>query len=240
MQKLNDLSRSLAPLEPDGTLIAVIEMSQLSWLVPRKARLSSSVSSRSVLARRCSRDTATLDAWITWASMLRALNQRASQKPSRPASKATAMRSILRPAFSASSRHRLLLSLAVGSTSSIKIIGPLPRFPASPYAHRRGHNSAAPRRLRPAAIPDQLHRLKLKLTSKYLTENRNCKVNSSRALRSRLAGPLTLHASSDDAVATNRRRSLKATGGYSYPIRSADRGRCSLTSRLIGKIQIGS
>ena len=30
MQKLNDLSRSLAPLEPDGTLIAVIEMSQSS------------------------------------------------------------------------------------------------------------------------------------------------------------------------------------------------------------------
>jgi transposase len=33
MQKLNDLSRSLAPLEPDGTLIAVIEMSQSSWLI---------------------------------------------------------------------------------------------------------------------------------------------------------------------------------------------------------------
>src|ERR1700730_12186656 len=33
MQKLNDLSRSLAPLEPDGMLIAVIEMSQSSWLV---------------------------------------------------------------------------------------------------------------------------------------------------------------------------------------------------------------
>src|SRR3977135_3012545 len=33
MQKLNDLSRSLAPLEPDGTLIAVIERSQSSWLV---------------------------------------------------------------------------------------------------------------------------------------------------------------------------------------------------------------
>ena len=33
MQKLNDLSRSLAPLKPDGTLIAVIEMSQSSWLV---------------------------------------------------------------------------------------------------------------------------------------------------------------------------------------------------------------
>jgi len=30
---LNDLSRSLAPLKPDGTLIAVIEMSQSSWLV---------------------------------------------------------------------------------------------------------------------------------------------------------------------------------------------------------------
>src|ERR1700716_4161139 len=33
MQKLNDLSRSLNPLDPDGTLIAVIEMSLSSWLV---------------------------------------------------------------------------------------------------------------------------------------------------------------------------------------------------------------
>src|SRR5258707_4017539 len=33
MQRLNDLSRSLAPLEPDGTLIAVIELSLSSWLV---------------------------------------------------------------------------------------------------------------------------------------------------------------------------------------------------------------
>ena len=33
MQKLNDLSRSLTPLNPDGTLIAVIEISQSSWLV---------------------------------------------------------------------------------------------------------------------------------------------------------------------------------------------------------------
>jgi transposase len=33
MQKLNDLSRCLTPLEPNGTLIAVIEMSQSSWLV---------------------------------------------------------------------------------------------------------------------------------------------------------------------------------------------------------------
>jgi transposase len=33
MQKLNDLSRSLIPLEPDGTLICVIELSLKSWLV---------------------------------------------------------------------------------------------------------------------------------------------------------------------------------------------------------------
>jgi transposase len=33
MHKLNDLSRSLTPLKPDGTLIAVIEMSLSSWLV---------------------------------------------------------------------------------------------------------------------------------------------------------------------------------------------------------------
>jgi transposase len=33
MQKLNDLSRSLTALEPNGTLIAVIEMSLSSWLV---------------------------------------------------------------------------------------------------------------------------------------------------------------------------------------------------------------
>src|SRR6476469_415462 len=51
--------------------------------------------------------------------MLRALSQRASQKPSRPASKATAMRSILRPAFSASTRQRLSrFSNALSSTAS--------------------------------------------------------------------------------------------------------------------------
>jgi transposase len=33
MQKLNDLGRSLNPLDPDGTLIAVIELSLSSWLV---------------------------------------------------------------------------------------------------------------------------------------------------------------------------------------------------------------
>ena len=35
MQQPNDLSRSLATLEPDSTLIAVIEMGQSSWLVAR-------------------------------------------------------------------------------------------------------------------------------------------------------------------------------------------------------------
>src|SRR5437762_8416730 len=33
MQKLNDLSRSPSPLDPDGTLIAVIELSLSSWLL---------------------------------------------------------------------------------------------------------------------------------------------------------------------------------------------------------------
>src|SRR5262249_20670122 len=47
------------------------------------------------------------------------LDQRANQKPSRPASKATAIRSILRPAFSASSRHRCSsFSNALSSTTS--------------------------------------------------------------------------------------------------------------------------
>ena len=32
MAQLNDLSRSLVPPEPHGTLVAVIEMSQSSWL----------------------------------------------------------------------------------------------------------------------------------------------------------------------------------------------------------------
>src|SRR4051794_12834463 len=72
----------------------------------RKARLSSSVSRRSVLARRCSRETATLVGWMTWASTPRACSQRASQNPSRPASKATARRVIVRPALAASSRQR--------------------------------------------------------------------------------------------------------------------------------------
>jgi transposase len=33
MQKLNDLSRSVIPLEPDSTLICVIELSLKNWLV---------------------------------------------------------------------------------------------------------------------------------------------------------------------------------------------------------------
>src|SRR6266496_3714864 len=56
---------------------------------------------------------------MTWASMSRALSQRASQKPSRPASKATAMRLIRCPAFAASSRQRLSsFSKAFSSTAS--------------------------------------------------------------------------------------------------------------------------
>ena len=34
MPQLNDLSRSLTALDQDSTLIAVIEMSQASWLIP--------------------------------------------------------------------------------------------------------------------------------------------------------------------------------------------------------------
>ena len=41
MQKLNDLSRSLAPLEPNGTLIAVIEMSQSAGSLPVSCLASS-------------------------------------------------------------------------------------------------------------------------------------------------------------------------------------------------------
>src|SRR5580658_8114855 len=56
---------------------------------------------------------------MTWASIPRARSQRASQKPSRPASKAIAIRSILCPAFSASSRQRLSsFSNALSSTAS--------------------------------------------------------------------------------------------------------------------------
>src|SRR5208282_2631993 len=56
---------------------------------------------------------------MTWASISRARSQRASQKPSRPASKAIAIRSILCPAFSACSRQRLSsFSNALSSTAS--------------------------------------------------------------------------------------------------------------------------
>ncbi len=53
---------------------------------PRNTRISIAVSSRSVFARRCSRDTATLVEWMTCTSMPRACSHRASQNPSRPAS----------------------------------------------------------------------------------------------------------------------------------------------------------
>src|SRR5258707_8096598 len=79
-------------------------MAKLQWPgsprnQPRKPRRSIAVSIRSVLARRCSRDIATLVAWITWASMPRARSQRANQKLSRPVSYATAIRVISLPAL---------------------------------------------------------------------------------------------------------------------------------------------
>jgi len=80
MPQPNDLSRSLVALDHNSTIIAVVELSQSS--------------------------TATLEGWITCASTPRAASQRASQKPSRPASKASAIRVILRPALIASSRQR--------------------------------------------------------------------------------------------------------------------------------------
>jgi hypothetical protein len=61
-----------------------------------------------------------------------------------------------------------------------------------------------------------------------------------RSAKPPMKGPSTLHASGDDEVAANRRLRATVTGGYSYPTRSADRGRCSFTFRLIGKIQIDS
>ena len=41
MQKLNDLSRCLTPLEPDSTLIAVIEMSLRAGSLPASCPASS-------------------------------------------------------------------------------------------------------------------------------------------------------------------------------------------------------
>jgi hypothetical protein len=92
---------------PDWRSILTPSMSATSsmrhWPLPIMVRR---MGSRSVFARRCSRDTATLEGWITCASTPRARSQRANQKPSRPASKASAIRVILRPALTASSRQR--------------------------------------------------------------------------------------------------------------------------------------
>jgi hypothetical protein len=93
---------------------------------PKNPRLSNSVSSRSVFARRCSRDTATLEGWITCASTPRALSDRANQKPSRPASKASAICVISLPALTASSRQRCSrpVSLsALGRSFSLRLAG---------------------------------------------------------------------------------------------------------------------
>jgi hypothetical protein len=88
----------------------------------RKARFNISVSSRSGFARRCSRGTAPLDAWMRWTSMPRALSERASQKP-RPASKARATRVILRPACNSlsSASHHPQVSSAAGAQSALGI-----------------------------------------------------------------------------------------------------------------------
>ena len=121
------LSRSrfgrLASSSSSVGIAAMVQWSRSPRSQPRKARLSSSVSSRSVLARRCSRDTATLDGWMTWASMPRARSQRASQKPSRPASKATQTRMIVRPALVASSRQRSSSRSRATSSASIFFTG---------------------------------------------------------------------------------------------------------------------
>jgi hypothetical protein len=53
---------------------------------PRNTRINIAASRRSVFARLRSRDTATLAEWMTCVSIPRATSQRASQKPSRPAS----------------------------------------------------------------------------------------------------------------------------------------------------------
>src|SRR5260370_5364914 len=117
------LSRSRLGRLASSSLIVGIATILEWWSSPRKeareAGWRKSVSRGSVLGRRCLRDTATLDAWMMWASMSRGLSQRASQKPSRPASKATAMRSILCPDFFASSRQRMSsFSKVLSSTSS--------------------------------------------------------------------------------------------------------------------------
>ena len=85
--------------------IATVQWPRSPRSQPRKPRFNIAVSSRSVLARRCSRDTATLVAWMTCASMPRSRSQRASQKLSRPVSYATAIRVISLPALIASSRQ---------------------------------------------------------------------------------------------------------------------------------------
>src|ERR1035438_8024519 len=85
--------------------IATVQWPRSPRSQPRKPRFNIAVSSRSVLARRCSRDTVTLVAWMTCASMPRSRSQRASQKLSRPVSYATAIRVIGLPALIASSRQ---------------------------------------------------------------------------------------------------------------------------------------
>src|SRR5271163_2083940 len=73
--------------------------------------MSISVSSRSVLARRGSRDTATLVECMTKVSTPRTRSHRASQNPSRPDSKARTVRVIALPAFVARSGRTMSATL---------------------------------------------------------------------------------------------------------------------------------
>src|SRR6516165_6803438 len=69
------LDQALAlPIGPLGVLFgnrwqrAMLQWPRSPRNHPRNPRFSNSVSSRSVFARRCSRDTATLEGWITCGS----------------------------------------------------------------------------------------------------------------------------------------------------------------------------
>ena len=103
---LNDLSRSLTPFDPNGTLIGVIELSKESWLVrgiipgverqplkklkPDENELLKLLERWRVEAEKTGHKIDRIAArFLAPTLMPRALSQRASQKPSRPVSKAT-------------------------------------------------------------------------------------------------------------------------------------------------------
>ena len=89
---------------------------------PRNTRPSIAVSSRSVFARLCSREIATLVGWTICASPPRDRSHRASQKPSRPASKATAVRVNVDPLLAVASTiaaiNEAAFARSVGASSA--------------------------------------------------------------------------------------------------------------------------